>query len=99
MSRPKCLCFYLREAIEVLSLELPVRTASDDPVAHRPSQDSRTSSLVDSKESKGSGSVRTSSKLSRDSHPRAPRQLRDIVRPTTPMESDLIVLGSEAAPW
>lgn len=77
--------------------QLVSRTASDDPFAHRPSQDSRTSSLVDSKESKGSGSVRTSSKLSRDSHPRAPRQLRDIVRPTTPMESDLIVLGSEVS--
>mmetsp|Transcript_84660 Transcript_84660/g.202926 ORF Transcript_84660/g.202926 Transcript_84660/m.202926 type:complete len:451 (+) Transcript_84660:39-1391(+) len=83
--------------------QLVSRTASDDPVAHRPSQDSRTSSLVDSKESKGSGSVRASSKLSRDSHPRAPRPLRDIVRRTTPMESDLIVLGSEASlatsPW
>ncbi|CAE7279011.1 Ranbp2 [Symbiodinium necroappetens] len=77
--------------------QLVSRTASDDPVAHRPSQDSRTSSLVDSKESKGSGSVRASSKLSRDSHPRAPRPLRDIVRRTTPMESDLIVLGSEVS--
>lgn len=78
--------------------QLVSRTASDDPVSHFPSQDSRTSSsLVDSKESRGSGSVRASSKLSRDSHPRAPRLLRDIVRPTTPMESDLIALGSEVS--